>query len=75
MERLWIKNNLDDRAFMLDKAEEAHPSIGQQVIEKDWLVTIALKALFRTECNDSLIFKGGTSLSKGWGLIERFRRI
>jgi len=57
---------------MLDKAEEAHPCIGQQVIEKDWWVTITLKALFQTECKDSLIFKGGTSLSKGWGLIERF---
>jgi len=72
MKKLWIKNNVDDRAFMLDKAEDTHPGIGQQVIEKDWWVTITLKALFQTGCKDSLIFKGGTSLSKGWGLIERF---
>ena len=33
---------------------------------------MTLKALFRTTCADSLIFKGGTSLSKGFQIIERF---
>lgn len=33
---------------------------------------VTLKALFRTTCADSLIFKGGTSLSKGFQIIERF---
>lgn len=33
---------------------------------------MVLKALFDTACKDYLIFKGGTSLSKGWNLIERF---
>ena len=42
------------------------------VVEKDWWVTMVLKALFQTSCADYLTFKGGTSLSKGWGLIERF---
>jgi predicted nucleotidyltransferase component of viral defense system len=41
-------------------------------IEKDWWVTMVLKALFGTTCSDYLVFKGGTSLSKGWNLIERF---
>ena len=31
-----------------------------------------MKALFQTDCRDSLIFKGGTSLSKGFNIIERF---
>lgn len=31
-----------------------------------------LKALFGTAYSKHLIFKGGTSLSKGWKLIERF---
>ncbi|MDR1582831.1 MAG: nucleotidyl transferase AbiEii/AbiGii toxin family protein [Prevotellaceae bacterium] len=44
----------------------------QQVIEKDWWVTMTLRALFETSCANFLVFKGGTSLSKGWGLIERF---
>ena len=41
-------------------------------IEKDWWVTTVLKALFKTSCADYLVFKGGTSLSKCWNLIERF---
>lgn len=41
-------------------------------IEKDWWVTLALKAVFSTEWNSNLVFKGGTSLSKSWALIERF---
>ena len=43
-----------------------------QSVEKDWWVTMVLKALFQTSCAEYLTFKGGTSLSKGWGLIERF---
>ena len=41
-------------------------------IEKDWWVTMVLDALFKTSCADYLVFKGGTSLSKSWNLIERF---
>ena len=33
---------------------------------------MVLNALFKCSCADQLIFKGGTSLSKGWNLIERF---
>ncbi len=68
----WINNNATDRIYMLEKTEESHPGIGQAAIEKDWWVSVTLKALFHTDCAESLIFKGGTSLSKGWGLIERF---
>lgn len=69
---LWINNNDTDRSYMLEKTEESHTGIGQAAIEKDWWVSVTLKALFQTDCAESLIFKGGTSLSKGWGLIERF---
>ena len=41
-------------------------------IEKDWWVVHTLSALFSTEYVDKLVFKGGTSLSKVWHLIERF---
>ena len=44
----------------------------QSAIEKDWWVTAVLKALSMTSIANQLIFKGGTSLSKGWGVIERF---
>ena len=42
-------------------------------IEKDFWVCWTLWKLFTLpEWNTHLVFKGGTSLSKGWGLIERF---
>ena len=44
----------------------------QQAIEKDLWVTAILQILFSLPCADSLVFKGGTSLSKVWKLISRF---
>lgn len=41
-------------------------------VEKDWWVVKCLHILFETEIGSHLVFKGGTSLSKGWGLIHRF---
>ena len=41
-------------------------------VEKDWWVTQALKLVFATSIGSSLVFKGGTSLSKAWKLIDRF---
>jgi hypothetical protein len=72
MGKLWLNNNVLDRLAMLQQAEIGHPGINQTAIEKDWWVTATLKALFQTECRNSLIFKGGTSLSKGFNIIERF---
>jgi predicted nucleotidyltransferase component of viral defense system len=41
-------------------------------VEKDWWVVQTLALIFSMECAPALIFKGGTSLSKGFGLIQRF---
>jgi hypothetical protein len=41
------------------------------IIEKDYYVTEALRIIASTYENQ-VIFKGGTSLSKGWNLIQRF---
>jgi predicted nucleotidyltransferase component of viral defense system len=46
--------------------------IPNDAIEKDWWVTMTLRALFSCECAKYIVFKGGTSLSKAWNLIERF---
>jgi predicted nucleotidyltransferase component of viral defense system len=40
--------------------------------EKDWWVVHTLAIIFSMECANALIFKGGTSLSKGWNIIHRF---
>jgi predicted nucleotidyltransferase component of viral defense system len=41
------------------------------LIEKDYYVTEALR-IIATTAGDKIIFKGGTSLAKGWNLIQRF---
>lgn len=41
-------------------------------IEKDYWVTEILNILFSLPYADKMVFKGGTSLSKVWGLIRRF---
>ncbi len=41
-------------------------------VEKDWWVVQTLSAIFDMEAAKALVFKGGTSLSKAWGLINRF---
>lgn len=43
-----------------------------QVIEKDLWVTNILQAVFTMPIKEHIIFKGGTSLSKAWNLIDRF---
>lgn len=54
---------------------EASRQIGlpsSSAAEKDWWVVQTLAVIFSMDCANALIFKGGTSLSKGWNLIQRF---
>ena len=47
--------------------------MSEAIIEKDFWVCYMLDYLFRRYAwKDNLAFKGGTSLSKAYGLIERF---
>ncbi|MFM2442305.1 MAG: hypothetical protein RL449_947 [Bacteroidota bacterium] len=41
-------------------------------VEKDWWVSHALFIIFQMDIAQHLVFKGGTSLSKAWKLINRF---
>jgi hypothetical protein len=43
-----------------------------EAIEKDIWVTAVLRALFELPYSENISFKGGTSLSKCWNVIERF---
>lgn len=43
-----------------------------QAVEKDIWVSTILQIVFSLPFADKLIFKGGTSLSKVWGVINRF---
>jgi predicted nucleotidyltransferase component of viral defense system len=67
----WIKLRKNEKVQILDKIALT-TGLPNVAIEKDWWVTMTLRALFSCECADSIVFKGGTSLSKAWNLIERF---
>lgn len=54
---------------MLRAAE--HHGLSEQFIEKDYYITEILRICV-AELGEKVVFKGGTSLSKGWGLITRF---
>lgn len=69
---LWINHSMNDRLAMVQQAALAKRLPDMNAVEKDWWVTLALRAVFSLPCSQYLIFKGGTSLSKGWGLIDRF---
>ena len=58
-----------------DLFSEAAVALGMRatIIEKDFWVCLVLKMLFDDSAlKHSLVFKGGTSLSKVYGLIDRF---
>ena len=69
--KTWIDSDLQLRRQMIANIADEQ-NLQSVTIEKDWWVTMTLKALFETSCREFLSFKGGTSLSKGWNLIDRF---
>jgi len=60
-----------DRAALFRETGAAMGGISPVIIEKDFWVCWTLDRLF-SELPHRLIFKGGTSLSKAYALIERF---
>ncbi|MFA7081078.1 MAG: nucleotidyl transferase AbiEii/AbiGii toxin family protein [Bacteroidales bacterium] len=68
---LWSILELNERRVLIQQTANKE-GINELAVEKDWWVTIVLKALFSCSCKNNLLFKGGTSLSKGWGIIQRF---
>ncbi len=67
----WIDFSVEERKVMIQGVAEAR-QIDEAAAEKDWWVTAVLYALFHTSISEYLLFKGGTSLSKGWDIINRF---
>lgn len=68
---MWINLSEEQRVTVLKQAEAVY-GLPAFVIEKDWWVCILLKAIFQSKYAGSIIFKGGTSLSKAYSLIQRF---
>ena len=68
---MWLDLSSNERLTVLSNIGK-QTNLSPHAIEKDWWVTMALRALFLCDCANDLVFKGGTSLSKAWNLIERF---
>ncbi len=58
------------RDLLLTSAERL--AIPIYLVEKDYYISMILKALSRSVYNTLIVFKGGTSLSKAYQLIDRF---
>jgi len=69
-----ISNSMDFEEFKFLVEETAKKrKLSNAIVEKDFWVCWMLDYLFnKSYLEHSIIFKGGTSLSKGFGLIERF---
>ena len=65
----YLELNKEQQLLLL---EEAHKktNLVEVVIEKDEWVTAVIRALFSLPYAEHLLFKGGTSLSKCWHIID-----
>ncbi len=68
----FFNRTSDDQAAIIREVA-ARRGISAVMVEKDFWVSWTLAVLFaHPEFGDQLVFKGGTSLSKVFGVIERF---
>lgn len=67
----WFSLSENDRKLVIQQVS-VKKGLPQSAIEKDWWATLAMRVIFDMEFSKYFIFKGGTSLSKSWEIIERF---
>jgi predicted nucleotidyltransferase component of viral defense system len=70
-----FKMNLHENKTLFKDAVMAttqYKKLSEIYIEKDYWVTLALHTIFTNEIGNQVVFKGGTALSKCFGIIDRF---
>ena len=67
----WLEIKKEDKIDILTEVAK-NSGLPPFAIEKDWWMVQTLRLIFQMDIAEKLIFKGGSSLSKAWGLIERF---
>jgi hypothetical protein len=67
----FLKISSDERKLYIEQAA-IRRNISPVIMEKDFWVCWLLSILFESRFANSLVFKGGTSLSKIFGAIDRF---
>jgi len=67
----WFKLPAKERKTIISQVA-VRKGLLPAAVEKDWWVMLAMRAIFNNEYSNQFVFKGGTSLSKAWNIIERF---
>lgn len=67
----WLKLTVQTRRNIFVETAAA-VGLPDAAVEKDWWVVQTIDLVFSTSIAPHTVFKGGTSLSKAWGLIDRF---
>ncbi len=65
-------SSAEDRAALFGETAARMGLASAVIVEKDFWVCFTLHHLFSLEFPQRILFKGGTSLSKAFGLIDRF---
>ncbi|MGO8815196.1 MAG: nucleotidyl transferase AbiEii/AbiGii toxin family protein [Terriglobia bacterium] len=68
---IWAKATPEDREALFNQTAVTK-GISPEIVEKDFWVCWTLHQVFQFRDFPRLIFKGGTSLSKAFGIIQRF---
>ena len=66
-----LHTNIQDFSELI-RLTATHFSILPEFIEKDYWITLILNNLSKSSHANSIVFKGGTSLTKGYRIINRF---
>jgi predicted nucleotidyltransferase component of viral defense system len=67
----WLQLSTTDKQAIFNE-DSAQINLPSAAIEKDWWVVRTLELVFASSIAPHTVFKGGTSLSKAWNLIDRF---
>ncbi|MBK8632644.1 MAG: nucleotidyl transferase AbiEii/AbiGii toxin family protein [Saprospiraceae bacterium] len=67
----WLQLSTKDKQGIFNEVA-ADINLPAAAIEKDWWVVRTLELVFTSSIAPHTVFKGGTSLSKAWNLIDRF---
>jgi predicted nucleotidyltransferase component of viral defense system len=68
----WLKLTDNTKKNIFEETAAAIGLPNAAAVEKDWWVVRTLELVFKSSIAQHTVFKGGPSLSKAWGLIDRF---
>ena len=71
-EHMHLHTNKENFKEVIIATAHSSPGLQNHQIEKDYYVSLFLKELSKLENKIEIVFKGGTSLSKCYDVINRF---